>query len=384
MSHGVPPVPVAPAEALAARTRPAGRDSAVDGLRSFANVLVVFFHAALAYTSFRAAAIVDPSHTVLLDPFAGHCDTFFMPLLFLVSGLFTLPSLERKGSGGYFVARLKRLGIPFVVFTVIVSPLTFLAPHLATSPQPSVSYWKVFLVKWPNAPLWFLWVLLAFNGIIALVNRLAPTVLARLRRQPTALFVLLATVVSCAPFIWYVPGLHWVTVGPFQLEPPRIGLYFVYFLIGAALGGSDRWRDKGWPKLWWCWFALGMLSFGAYGLLMYEAIPATLSGGGARPLASQAVITVAFAASCAGTCLGLIGAFRRFVKRRNPVLDSLSANAYGIYLFHLGFVYWLQYALLSAPLPALVKFGTVSIGALALSWGATALVRLIPAVRRVI
>jgi hypothetical protein len=48
------------------------------------------------------------------------------------------------------------------------------------------------------------------------------------------------------------------------------------------------------------------------------------------------------------------------------------------------FVTWLQYALLAAPLHAALKFSLVFLGALALSWGATAALRRLPAVDRVI
>ena len=37
------------------------------------------------------------------------------------------------------------------------------------------------------------------------------------------------------------------------------------------------------------------------------------------------------------------------------MLDSLSANAYGMYIVHYLFVVWLQFALLNAALPAVGK-----------------------------
>jgi surface polysaccharide O-acyltransferase-like enzyme len=54
------------------------------------------------------------------------------------------------------------------------------------------------------------------------------------------------------------------------------------------------------------------------------------------------------------------------------VLDSLSRNAYGIYLVHYVFVVWLQYALLNAPVFAFVKAATVFGLTLVLSWVASA------------
>jgi surface polysaccharide O-acyltransferase-like enzyme len=61
-----------------------------------------------------------------------------------------------------------------------------------------------------------------------------------------------------------------------------------------------------------------------------------------------------------------------------PALESLKDNAYGIYIVHYVFVVWLQYALLEAPLHAVVKGAIVFTGALALSWAASAALRAMP------
>jgi surface polysaccharide O-acyltransferase-like enzyme len=71
----------------------------------------------------------------------------------------------------------------------------------------------------------------------------------------------------------------------------------------------------------------------------------------------------------ATVCLGLLGLFLRYAARRSPIADSLSEHAYTIYLVHYVFVVWLQYALLGATIPAIVKGLTVFAGALFLSWG---------------
>jgi surface polysaccharide O-acyltransferase-like enzyme len=76
--------------------------------------------------------------------------------------------------------------------------------------------------------------------------------------------------------------------------------------------------------------------------------------------------------------------FVRFAKTRNRVLDSLRDNAYGVYLVHYALVSWLQYALLKTALPAIAKGSAVFLGTLVLSWSATAALRRIPAVARVI
>jgi surface polysaccharide O-acyltransferase-like enzyme len=67
-----------------------------------------------------------------------------------------------------------------------------------------------------------------------------------------------------------------------------------------------------------------------------------------------------------------------------PVLDGVSENAYGIYLFHYVVVLWTQYLLLDISLPAIVKGLIVFSVTLALSWAAAAGLARIPVVGRII
>lgn len=93
---------------------------------------------------------------------------------------------------------------------------------------------------------------------------------------------------------------------------------------------------------------------------------------------------IAFAFSCAATSFACTAIFLKFFDRRATALDSLRDNSYGIYLFHYALVNWLQYELLRYNLPALAKFGIVAGGAALSAWTITALLRSVPAVRRII
>jgi glucans biosynthesis protein C len=372
---------------LSTPTQVRERDFAVDYLRSFIIVLVIFLHSALAYASFSTfnatrwidstAPVVDVSRWPFLDPIVLYLDTFMMSLMFLISGLFTFSALDRKGSKDFFLARLQRLGIPFVIGALVLAPLAFLPAYLLASPPPPLPYLSTFFTSdgWPIGAPWFLWVLLAFNGLVALVNWKAPAVLAKLRRQPTPLVVLLVTLVAFVPLSLVIPSFYWLSLGPFDMQPARIGLYLSYFLLGMALGASQQWRQSRWPKQWSWWFVLGILSF-----LIYLS----LLGNDSPDLVTQTIISVAFAVSCAGTSLGLLGASRKLVRRNYPIFDDLSANAYGLYLIHYAVILWIQFAPLSTAWPAPIKFSVTFIGGLALSWGVSKLIRRIPAVRRVL
>ena len=85
-----------------------------------------------------------------------------------------------------------------------------------------------------------------------------------------------------------------------------------------------------------------------------------------------------FVLACAGGCFFVIASSLRFGLTRSAALDSLSTNAYSLYLVHYVPTVWLQYALLGAPLFALVKGIIVFCGSVIVSWLAILLYERIP------
>src|SRR5262249_52738114 len=127
---------------------PAGaRDASLDYLRAFIVLLVLLHHSVLAYADFwpaqpktftiLSAPIVDLQRWAGFDVIAMFNDTFFMALMFLLSGLFFWPSLERKGSARFLRDRALRLGVPFAVAAGILAPLAYYPSYAVTGVRPS-------------------------------------------------------------------------------------------------------------------------------------------------------------------------------------------------------------------------------------------------------
>ena len=108
-------------------------------------MLVVAHHAALAYIRQAyydpenylnsTAPVVNPQRWWPLDVLVSWNDQFFMALLFLLSGLFVLPALRRKGIRRFLIERAQRLGLPFLVAAGLLSPLAFYPSCLAFYPS---------------------------------------------------------------------------------------------------------------------------------------------------------------------------------------------------------------------------------------------------------
>ena len=390
----------------------------LDYLRGFITVLVVAHHSSLAYTTFAhfnsqvyiasTHPIVDTARAFGLDVFEDFNDVFFMSLMFLISGIFVLPSLARKGPFVFFRDRFRRLFIPLLITVIFIMPPGYLASWNLAHHNWDLHAFLVDYVNvehWPGGPAWFIGILFIFNGIIAggyltwraTLNRWAGYLAAHSSR-PGGLFwrTYLLTLVLFIPLVLIFGASAWIGYGLFAFQLSRILLYAGYFVVGMLLGAAGT--DKGilgersaLMRYSALWIAGCVLAYMAHGI----------TGDYARDLENHHRLNDTQAnllyqpfwcLSCALSSMAFLSLFhRRFRKtgtssppRRNPprAWESLSTNAYGIYLIHYAFVLWIQYLLLTVSLSAIPKFALTFTGALALSWTITALIRRIPIVGR--
>jgi peptidoglycan/LPS O-acetylase OafA/YrhL len=386
------------------------RNVAIGYLRAFVTLLVLAHHSVLAYHPeapplsatlagpgrwWQAFPVVDSQRWAGFGLLVGFNELFFMSLMFLLSGLFVWKSLERKGSPAFLRDRLIRLGLPFVVAAGVVAPVAYYPAFLQTGATSGIAgFWRqwVSLGNWPAGPAWFIWLLLAFDCVAVLLFAILPRwgeAIGRLSSnaacRPFAFFGLLIALSAATyiPMEFIFNGFSWASFGPFTFQTSRLLHYFVYFAVGVGIGafGIERGLlspDGKLARRWFAWSLAALLIFFAAIVVIIMAI--TTHGGTAY---WRALSDSAFVISCATTSFALLAVFVRFAKR-SAVWNSLSDNAYGMYLIHYPFVSWLQYALLKTQMPAFAKGSIVFLGTMLLSWGVIAGIRRMPAVARVI
>ena len=384
-----------------------------DYLRAAVVVLVVWHHAVLAYVTWaelnlddpieNVSPVVDDATWVGFDLMVGLNDIFFMPLMFLISGLFVWGSLARKGAGRFLRDRLVRLGVPFVVGVVLLMPLAYY-PAQRTVERTNggdTSLWTFWTEMARSGfgtagPLWFVWVLAVFGAVAAGVFTLSGRHTSGAEQHPVntagdsrwlqrvftsraKFFAVLlgTTIVSYLALAVIFDPLDWYGVGPFDVQISRLLMYLAYFLVGTAAGAYGLNRGlfaRGGPltRRSWLWLLGGMIGYTGLIVLVTEEAEDSLAAA------------LLFTLTCSLLVIASLALFLRFATRSSRVLDSLSANAYGIYVVHYLFVSWLQYWLLSVDLSAVVKATLVFVGALALSWVSTAALRRVPAVAKII
>ena len=146
------------------RAKGQARNLALDRARTFLTLVVLLHHAVIPYTYFGHT---DPKSFVRFrHDRARHRQFLHGDVLFPV-GIVRLVRHRPQGTARTILPdRLLRLGLPFVICAFTVIPLAYYAISLRHHPEIGFSeFWWKTITKgpWPSGPIWFLWVLLAFD-----------------------------------------------------------------------------------------------------------------------------------------------------------------------------------------------------------------------------
>jgi surface polysaccharide O-acyltransferase-like enzyme len=373
------------------------RNFSLDRARTFLTLVVLLHHAVIPYTYYGHT---DPKEFFGFDMIVLATDSFFMAMFFFLSGLFVWPGIARKGPLNYLADRLLRLGLPFVICAFTVIPLAYYAISLRHQPAIGFSqFWWDMVTKgpWPSGPIWFLWVLLTFDVVACLLYRLSPNMLDPInrlslhgRRRPAVFFAVMLAVTAA----FYVPGLmhygpsNWLEFGPFSVQHGRVMLYATYFFFGAGIGVASMDRgllsaDGRMAKVSWDWMILAIVPY----YLMWVLIGIKRENlGNPSPLPNwyEGAYAVCFTVFSVAILFLILAYFLRFAGSGKSVLDSMQADAYGMFLVHYPITLWLQYWLYDFNMPATVKVPIVFVLTVAFSWGLTRALRMIPGAKKVL
>ncbi len=371
---------------------------ALVNLRAVVILIVLAFHSVLPYLAslpataypfdstpylWLAFPVIDSQRWFGFDLFCAWQDVGLMSLMFFLSGLFVSPGLAGRGSGKFLSDRALRIGVPFALAVAFLAPLAYYPAYRVTAADPDLAaYWQHWLALpfWPCGPQWFLGQLLAFNILAAAAHRFMPGWERRLARlvqdvNPVRFLVGLTTISAAAyiPLLLAYSPFAWVNVGAFAFQSSRPLHYLVYFVAGVAVGSCGLNRglldcDGVLARRWPAWLAAAIAGF----VLWAAPTSLVVADWSNAPLIAKLASGAGFAVACATSCLCSLAICLRFAHRRVWAFDSLSANAYRMYLVHYAPAVWLQYALLDTGLSAIGKAATVFGGTLIVSWSLAA------------
>lgn len=329
----------------------------LDTLKVMLTILVVFHHAAEAYSPY-SAWVYKPSNKDEMMPLIWHFNSvnaaFFMGLFFFIAGYFVPRSYDKQGVWVFVKKKLLRLGIPVVLVTAL---LTYATGQLEVG------------------HLWYVESLLLFCLIYALVRRFVSPVKIN---SNVSLWGLLAVALVMGVGGYFIrqvsPQDNWIWVlGFIHIEPAHYLQYVIMFvlgvlayrgqwlteiknrtgaislLIGSALAIGDYVRNDGeWNNFVYQWFGI------------YESL------------------------LCVFFSVGLLWLFREFVNGTNAFQNWCSQQAYGAYIVHLFGLLAVQNATDGIMLLGIVKFFIIGSVASVISFIVTYLLRLIPGVKKIL
>jgi len=353
--------------------------------------MVIAHHSSLAYTTFASfnkehmfrstAPVVDSARWIFFDYAENFNDTFFMSLMFFISGLFVYSALRKHGTPSFIRDRILRLGVPFAFAVIFLMPVAYYASWQLTGHSIGfIDFYKqVAGFGFAAGPPWFIWVLLSFDLILAVLllpfQRWLPAVgrfMQRLGHHTVAAFVamfLLAVAVSLPLLAHFGPSAWtYILVPAFSFQISRIGLYALWFAFGVCVGipgisAGLLSRQGGLTRHWMFWMAGCILTYNALWFIprsaAYHRFPETVQG---------LVWALLWIASCVASSFAFLALFRGIILTSRNRMNSLARSAYIMYLVHYVYITWTQRLMLNLPIHAVFKFLFVFLSTTALSW----------------
>ena len=382
---------------LGAVPKAKARNAALDRARTFLTLVVVLHHSVIPYTYFGHT---DPKSWIGFDCIVLATDSFFMAMFFFLSGLFVWPGIARKAPQIFLRDRLLRLGLPFVIAALTIIPIAYYALELQQHHEITFAafWWKTVTVgPWPSGPLWFIWVLLAFDLTASLLYRVSPTLVDPINRlslkgfdRPALfwLFLVAATAIGYIPLLIHYGVNDWFQFGPFSVQASRVLLYAFYFFIGAGVGAAHFERgvlseNGALPGGRWRWLFVTLIPYCLMWVMIY--IKREILGNPPELPDWYQLVYGSFFVLFSASILFAILAFFLHSKVEGPtLLDRMQADAYGMFLVHYPIVLWLQYWMFDYDWPAIVKAAIAFVLTVILSWATTAALRRIPGASHVL
>jgi glucans biosynthesis protein C len=344
-------------------------------------LLGIYLHAALPHRPDAGLtwAFRDPSTSAWMAASIEVIHAFRMQLFFLLAGFFTALLIQRRGWRAMLKNRALRIGLPYMVGIVVISPICAAAWMWAASDWGYVSLRVLAGEIGGSWHLWFLRELLIFCAAAALIAAIVPA----------HLLGVCAAVAGRAGLHWSGPLILALLVLLSVLAQPWWGIYEpgvlprwenlvhygLFFAVGAALWPS-RHRLAILGGRWFYWSAVGAAAAAAHYAIRHWFMD---HGGfdlqwiGAEPLGASLLARLAYALMSASLVAAFLGLFLWAFARPSVLWRTISDASYWMYLIHFPLVLVVGRSVAPLNVPAELKVAVVIVASGALLFGSYAL-----------
>ena len=320
-----------------------------------------------------------------------------MGLFFFLAGYFTPRSYGHKGGGAFVRDRLIRLGIPWLVYTLLIEPLVvYIAQGLPGS------FWGFYptylrrVDRIADGVIWFVELLLFFSLVYAAwrwLTRHRTRTTATMGKPPGSLvisgFIFVLGLVTFVVRLWWSADFQ---PGPFNVPLGYLPQYISLYVVGIV-AYRRNWFVTLTPRTGRDWSLIALL---ATLILTGLALPSVMQGteaaarqwggfalfGGFNWLALSYALWESF--MVVGVDIGLLVLFRQRLNHQGRVTRELAASAYTVYLIHPVVLIGFAYAFHMMALYPLLKWAIAVLVTIPLCFLISLAIRKIPLVNRVL
>ena len=337
-----------------------------NNIRSVIVILVVVLHAALAYCANANAwwIVVNPKKTIVADIISGVLDMYLMPILFFISGYFTLASFKRGTKKEFILKKAKTLLLPWFCGLMILNP--FLVYMISFSREAASESFLMYAVRYYSKflefplnivqdrimdpyflsqyHLWYISLLFLFfvaftifHAAYVRLRKFGQFKEPRYRRNTGYGYALLICVSSFGYFFMYTAfGDSWFVISMIQFQISRILPYCFFFVFGIIASRSECNHAN--PRRPFATL-VSAIALSVASLAVYQ-----------RVLSSHdPILTLIYSFIRYTLCtLGMISVLetgRRFFNRNTRINDFVNYYSFGCYMLHLDVVIAYTYIL---------------------------------------
>jgi len=227
---------------------PAQKIYYLDTIKLLLTGLVILHHTLIAYGApggwyFRQPMNNLPAKLVM-TVFVATNQAFFMGMFFMLSAYFIGPSYERKGAVTFVLDRLKRLGIPLLIYSFgLATVMNFLVYRYGQHHAITFGQFLGGYDGWISpGVMWFVEALLLFTLIYVVLRQVATLRVSR-HLPGTFSIVLWALALGLISFsvrIAFPVGWVWE---PFGFQLAHFPQYITLFAVGVV-AQQNRWFDQ--------------------------------------------------------------------------------------------------------------------------------------------
>lgn len=369
----------------------------IDNLRLFMICLVVMVHLAVTYSGIGSWYFMDTTalgaeSMVFFGLFQSFTQAYFMGFMFLLSGYFVARSYDKKGAKQFLKERFIRLGIPTLIYMLVINPFIVYVLIGNTWNRPRFfTYYLHYIITLDflgsSGPLWFAFALLLFNCAYAAYRSITKnkTIPAEkgLPGQKDILPVIL--LISASAFL--IRLVQPIDTNILNMQLCFFSQYIILFAFGIKAGRYD-WFGKLTYSAGRKWLFAAILP----GILIWIVLMISggaleggfdLYKGGLYWQSAAYALWESFIA--VAMSVGLIALFREKHNKQSRFVKALSDSSFTVYMFHAPIIITLSIIMTNITMHPIPKFLAACLFGLPLSFALSYyIIRRIPVLNKIL